>query len=212
MCLAPPCLTCESLWQALAFCIPRSSLGRRRRGWLLCFLLGGKEATYHHGSSKHGTSKWKRRRHKSSLPVKVTKQIEKMAATAVAYLDNKAATWVFRDRPAKNKERRLTWTRPRFRVQKRVRGGMSSGQNFNKRKLGTSKWFRTAATVCLIASNCLSDRQYCSTNAANKAFWIRLRYYPRGYCALRCITNSLQDFVKLPQKVTEERRAWAGIR
>jgi hypothetical protein len=80
---------------------------------------------------------------------------------------------------------------------------MWSGQGFNKRKLGTSTWFRTAATVCLIASTAGQTQQ--TTRFDSDSVTIHV-----DNCASRCITNSLQDFVKPPQKVIGRVKGMGG--
>lgn len=130
---------------------------------------------------------------------KINERIGQASTSALFYL-NKTITWILGDKPTKKEQ--LTWTSPRFRVQERVRKGMLSGQGFNKRKLGTSAWFRTAATVCLIAGTA-GHTQAISFDSDSVNIHV-------DNCASRCITNSLQDFVKPPQKVIGRVKGMGG--
>ncbi len=113
-------------------------------------------------------------------------------------LDN-LVVWAIGNEPT-DKER-LTWTHARFRNQRRVRKGMSSGQGYNKRKVGTSEWFQTAAVVCLLATS----GQAKSTRFDSDSVTIHV-----DNCASRCITNSISDFVKAPQKVIGRVKGMGG--
>ena len=176
----------------------RSSLGRRR-SWLVVVFYPRRKGS--NGPWLVETREFEvETTTEQRPPGQVSKRIERMAATAIVYL-NIIATWVVGDEPTKKE--RLTWTSPRFRAQKRVRRGMWSGQGFNKRKLGTSTWFRTAATVCLIASTAGQTQQ--TTRFDSDSVTIHV-----DNCASRCITNSLQDFVKPPQKVIGRVKGMGG--
>jgi hypothetical protein len=97
----------------------------------------------------------------------------------------------------------MTWTRPQFQqVQRRVRNGMSSGKGSNKRKMGTSAWFRTAATVFLIAGTTGHPRR--------GSFDSDIVTLQVDSCASRCTTNLLQDFVRPPQKVIGRVKGMGG--
>ena len=77
-------------------------------------------------------------------------------------------------------QEQLTWTRPSFKCQRRVRKGTWSGQGFCKRKLGTTNRFRTAAVVCLMST---------SGHARDTRFDSEAVQIHVDNCAQRCITS-----------------------
>ena len=104
-----------------------------------------------------------------------------------ATIVDRLVTWAIGDEPTDNE--RLTWTNAEFRNQTRVRKGMSSGQGFNKRKLGTSLWHKTAAIICLVATTGRAE----TTRFDSDSYIIHV-----DNCASRCITHTLSDFVRPP--------------
>ena len=108
-------------------------------------------------------------------------------------------TWTIGNEPT-HKER-LTWTSPKFACQRRVRQGRSSGQGYNKRRIGTSDWFRKVSIVCLLAK---------SGNATTTRFDSDSVIIHVDNCASRCITNALSDFVKAPQQVVGRVKGMGG--
>ncbi|KAI2496817.1 hypothetical protein MHU86_17696 [Fragilaria crotonensis] len=72
---------------------------------------------------------------------------------------------------------------------------------FNKRNIQTSAWHRTAATVCLVAT---------AGTATGARFDSDSVIIHVDNCASRCISNSLADFVKPPQKVIGRIKGMGG--
>ena len=125
-------------------------------------------------------------------------QLGSLGNRLISLLDT-TVTWAIGDEPT-HKER-LTWTRPTFKSQRRVRKGTSSGQGFSKRKLGTTNWFRTAAVICLMSNTGHAK----TTRFDSDSVKIHV-----DNCASRCITHSLSDFVKTPQKVIGRVKGMGG--
>ena len=112
---------------------------------------------------------------------------------------DQAVTWAIGDEPTVRET--LTWTKPRFRNQTRVRKQRSSGQGSNKRVQRTSGWFKTASIVCLLATS--SQAHKAPFNSDSVIIHV-------DNCASRCITNSLGDFVRPPQKVVGRVKGMGG--
>ncbi|KAI2507113.1 hypothetical protein MHU86_7280 [Fragilaria crotonensis] len=133
-------------------------------------------------------TKW-RRKHKASLVFRLFKSAwKKISATIRAVGDAIASS-------ATNQQRR------RKGKQNGVRKGASSGKGFNKRNIQTSAWHRTAATVCLLAT---------AGTATGTRFDSDSVIIHVDNCASRCISNSLADFVKPPQKVIGRIKGMGG--
>ena len=131
--------------------------------------------------------------------IKVNERINLSCAVAIACID-RATTWIIGNEPTEKEK--MTWTRPRFAIQNRVRVDRSTGQGYNKRRIGTSAWYRTAATVCLIAST--------AGHAEGKRFDTDSVLIHIDNCASRCITNSIHDFIRPPQKVIGRVKGMGG--
>jgi GAG-pre-integrase domain len=190
-------LTWKYLEQALTLCIPCVvTWVDIVRGWFLLWLIV--KNGHRHGSRQEvKTAKWKSR-NRNGLVVRICKTVGRKIDTATTILD-RAVTWLIGDEPTVKEK--LTWTRPRFSIQKRVRKDRSRGQGYNKRNLGTSTWFRTAAVVCLVATTSRTE----ATRFDSDSVVIHV-----DNCASRCITNSLTDLVKPPQKVIGRVKGMGG--
>jgi hypothetical protein len=140
---------------------------------------------------------WKRR-HRNRFIIQICNTIGTKIEAAINIL-NKAITWLIGDEPTYKE--RMSWTSLRFRSQQRVRKDRSCGQGYNKRKVGTSAWFRTASIVCLVANSGRAD----AARFDSDSVVIHI-----DNCASRCITNSLTDFVKPPQKVIGRVKGMGG--
>jgi hypothetical protein len=99
---------------------------------------------------------------------------------------------------APNWKERLTWTNKH----RRVRYDKSRGQGYNKRHLRTSEWFKTAAIICLVARTGHASAQH---KFDSDSVTIHI-----DNCASRCISNSISDFVKPPQKVIGRVKGMGG--
>ena len=187
----------EYIGQALEICAPSAVIWVLIvRGWLLCKMTSkGSPDT---SPAKHSALRWKRR-HKRGMWIKINNRITDALAAAVDYID-KATTLIIGNEPT-TKEK-MTWSRPRFAAQNRVRSDRSTGQGYNKRRIGTSAWFRTAATVCLIAS---TTGRAQARSFDSDSFVIHV-----DNCASRCITNSISDFIRPPQKVIGRVKGMGG--
>ena len=140
----------EYIGQALEICAPSAVIWVLIvRGWLLCKMTGSHEGSPSTSPANRSASRWKRR-HKRGMWIKINNRITDALAAAVDYIDKATTLLIIGSEPT-TKEK-MTWTRPRFAAQNRVRSDRSTGQGYNKRRIGTSAWFSTAATVCLIAS------------------------------------------------------------
>ena len=143
------------------------------------------------------TAKWKRRNRKGPI-TRLQLRLGHCLETAANLID-RLITWAIGDEPT-DKER-LTWTSAEFRNQKRVRKGMSSGKGFNKRHLGTSLWHKTAAIICLVATTGRAE----TTRFDSDSVTLHV-----DNCASRCITHTLSDFVRPPQKVIGRVKGMGG--
>ena len=151
----------------------------------------------HDSKQEVKAAKWKRR-HRKGPVARLEDSLGRFLDTAITYLD-RLVTWAVGNEPT-TKER-LTWTAAGFRNQRRVRKGLSSGQGYNKRSIGTSSWHRTAAIICLVAT----------TGRAEMARFDSDSYVIHvDNCASRCITHSLSDFVRPPQKVVGRVKGMGG--
>lgn len=166
------------------------------RGWVLYWLRF--EGQYATANSFRNESAKKKEGRKPGLMDHLASQIGRFGNEAINHLD-KLVTWLVGDEPTHKEQ--LTWTSPRFLCQQRVRKDRSSGQGYNKRKLGTTEWYRTAAIVCLLTT---------SANAKTTRFDSDSVTLHIDNCASRCITNSLSDFVATPQKVIGRVKGMGG--
>ena len=190
-------LTWKYLEQALTLCIPcLVTWVDIVRGWILLWLI---VESGHRDSSRQEikTAKWKSR-NRNSLVFRICGVFGRKIEAATNLLD-RAVAWLIGDEPTLKEK--LTWTRPRFSIQTRVRKGMSSGQGYNKRNIGTSAWFKTAAAICLVATMSKAE----ATRFDSDSVVIHV-----DNCASRCITNSLTDFVRPPQKVIGRVKGMGG--
>ena len=97
-------------------------------------IVGGQHATV--DSFRNESAKRKKCRKPGAMD-HLAKQIGMLGNKAINRLD-KIVTWLVGDEPTHNKER-LTWTSPRFPFQRRVRKDRSSGQGYNKQKIGNNR-------------------------------------------------------------------------
>ena len=179
----------EYIGQALELCMPSAVFWVHVvRGWLLYTSTRRPGESSSTSSANRAASRWKRR-HKRGIWTKINKRITCACTAAITSID-KATTWIIGNEPT-NKER-MTWTSPKFSIQKRIRVDRSTGQGYNKRRIGTSAWFRTAATVCLIAST--TGKTHARSFDSDS---VTIHVYN---CASRCITNSLHDFIRPPKR------------
>ena len=189
----------EYIGQALEICAPSADIWVHIvRGWLLCKFTGSHEESPRTTSANRSAARWKRR-HKRGIWIKINDRIKGALAAAIVYLDN-AATLLIGCEPTEKEK--TTWTRPRFAAQNRVRSDKSTGQGYNKQRIGTSAWFRTAATVCLIAST--------AGKAQARGFDSNSVVIHVDDCATRCITNSISDFIRPLQKVIGRVKGMGG--
>ena len=179
------CAPCAAAWIEVVH-------GRSFQLWLIV------ECGRRTDSKQEGkTAKWKRRHRKGPI-ARLGVSLGRLMSAATTYLD-RLVTWAFGNEPT-TKER-LTWTAASFRNHRRVRKGLSSGQGYNKRRIGTSSWHRAAAIICLVAT----------TGRAEMARFDSDSYVIHvDNCASRCITHSLSDFVRPPQKVVERVKGMGG--
>ena len=178
-------LTWEYLGQALALCFNGAELWVDIvRGCCLYWLIGKlSDPVERSGLFENESTKWKRKRKA------IQRQMANIGNQALNQID-KAVTWAIGNEPTYKE--RLTWTSATFSCQQRVRKDRSRGQGYNKRRLGTSDWFRTASIVCLLATSGKAK----STRFDSDSVTLHI-----DNCASRCITHSLGDFVTDPQKV-----------
>ena len=116
-------LTWEYFEQVLTLCIPCvMTWVDIVRDWILLWLIV-ENAHQHDLQQKVKTTKWKGR-NRNSLVVRIFETIGRNIEAAANILD-RAVTWLIGDEPTFKEK--LTWTRPRFSVQQRVRKGRSRG-------------------------------------------------------------------------------------
>jgi Reverse transcriptase (RNA-dependent DNA polymerase)/GAG-pre-integrase domain len=192
-------MTWEYLGQALALYLKGAEVWVDiARGCCMFWLIVRLNDPTDRGDSyRNESSKWKRR-HKTNRYTKMCNRLSVLGSNLLSQID-RAVTWAIGDEPT-HKER-LTWTSPRFRCQQRVRRDRSTGQGYNKRRMGTSEWYRTAAVISLM----VTSGQAKSTRFDSDSVLLHV-----DNCASRCITNSISDFVKAPQKVIGRVKGMGG--
>ena len=165
------------------------------RGWCIYWAINSSADLK--GSFRNESMKWKKRQRKGYLGISAD-QIATIMNRATMQLD-RAVTWAIGSEPT-DKER-MTWTKAPFKYQRRVRHDRSTGQGYNKRKMGTSEWHRTSAIICLLAAAGTTQ----ATRFDSDSVILHV-----DNCASRCITHSIDDFVTAPQKVIGRVKGMGG--
>ena len=166
------------------------------RGWFLYWVI--RRSALQTDSGSNGSARWKRRLRKSNIGRACTRGMAAAVSGTTTLLD-KAVTWAIGTEPT-DKER-MTWTKAPFRSQLRVRYDRSTGQGYNKRRLGISGWHRTLSVICLLATSGKTQ----ATRFDSDSVTLHI-----DNCASRCITNSVSDFVTAPQKVIGRVKGMGG--
>ena len=110
-------LTWKYLKQALTLCIPcvATWVDIVRDGFLLWLIV---KSGHRHGSQQEVKTAKQKGHSKNGLVVRIFETIGRKIDTATNILD-RAVTWLIGDEPTFKEK--LTWTRPSFRIQQRVR-------------------------------------------------------------------------------------------